>query len=87
MAGLAKGLRSSVDVMTEYHVLTECGRNLAEYDFDIDSLCRRLEQRNYKPALIETMEEYEANLAAYAKCAFELDKMFHPEDREGKRTA
>ncbi|MFS8215664.1 hypothetical protein [Paenibacillus peoriae] len=83
----AKGLRSSVDVMTEYHVLTECGRNLAEYDFDIESLRRRLKERNYKPELIETIEEYEANLAAYAKRAVELDKMFHPEDREGKRTA
>jgi len=47
-------------MLTEYRVLTECGRNFAWSTTDIYRLNRELIAKGYRAKRIQTMEEYEA---------------------------
>lgn len=60
----AKGLRSSVDPMTEFVVLTKCGRRMDRQAFDYQSLIRDLHFNGVMPVFIQPLTEYEAEIRA-----------------------
>jgi len=49
--------------MTEYRVVTECGRNFAWCAVDLEQLFRNLTDRAYRAVKVQLMSEYEAELA------------------------
>jgi hypothetical protein len=57
-----KGLRSSVDPMTEYVVETACGRRMDRRAFDYESLIRDLHFNGLTPTFIQPLTEYEADV-------------------------
>lgn len=50
--------------LTEYYVVTECGRTFAWSDTDYASLIRSLHYSGYKAAYIKPLSEYEAEVMA-----------------------
>ncbi|MFD1136770.1 hypothetical protein [Paenibacillus urinalis] len=59
-----KGLRSSVDPMIEFVVVTKCGRRMDRQAFDYDSLLRDLQYNGLTPVFIQPSAEYEAEIMA-----------------------
>lgn len=59
-----EGMRSSVDPMTEFVVITACGRRMDRQAFDYESLIRDLHFRGLKPVFIQPLSEYEAEIHA-----------------------
>lgn len=50
--------------LTEFYVVTDCGRTFSWSGHDYDSLIRDLLFRGYKPVYIKPMTEYEAEVMA-----------------------
>lgn len=50
--------------LTEYRVLTECGRNFAWAAENFDELFRKMSDRGYFAKRVQLMSEYEAELEA-----------------------
>jgi hypothetical protein len=49
--------------LTEYRVLTECGRNFAWMAHDLEDLHRSLSHRGYLTKRVQLMSEYEKELS------------------------
>jgi len=57
-------MSSSVTPLTEYRVLTKCGRELTWSAFDLEHLMRDLIYKGFRATHVQTMEEYEAEQVA-----------------------
>ncbi|MGR6546312.1 hypothetical protein [Paenibacillus tundrae] len=82
----AKGLRSSVDPMTEYIVITTASRVLRRPAFDYNDLLRDLYNNGHTPVYIKPASEYEAEIMARE----EQERLHHELDRaieEERKTA
>lgn len=50
--------------LTEYYVVTECGRTFAWSEHDYESLIRSLHHSGYRATYIKPLSEYEAEVRA-----------------------
>ena len=82
-----KGLRSSVDPMTEYVVVTKCGRRMDRQAFDYESLINDLYFNGLEPVFIQPMSEYEAEVLSREEQERLTDELIRAIDKELKHSA
>lgn len=73
--------------LTEFYVVTDCGRTFSWSEHDYDSLIRDLHFRGYKPVYIKPMTEYEAEVMAREEQERLVDELTRAIEEGMKRIA
>ncbi|KKO51110.1 hypothetical protein [Paenibacillus sp. DMB20] len=73
--------------LTEYYVVTQCGRTFGWSDTDFDSLIRSLHFSGYTPVYIKPMSEYEAEVMAREEQERLMDEFRRQFDEDVRKSA
>ena len=73
--------------VTEFYVVTDCGRTFAWSEHDYESLLRDLHYHGYRPVYIKPMSEYEAEVMAREEPERLMDEWRRQFDEDVRKSA